>query len=90
VDYIQHVPMFWYGPGHIKAQGETGQRTLADIAPTQAKILTSTGSRRPTAPPDERDPARPDAAEARVVLVWDSAGINVLQKHEQQWPYLRP
>ena len=21
-DYIQHIPMFWYGPGHIRAQGE--------------------------------------------------------------------
>ena len=39
-DYIQHVPMFWYGPGHIKAQGEVGGNvTLADIAPTQSKLL---------------------------------------------------
>jgi hypothetical protein len=49
-DYIQHVPMFWYGPGHIAANGQIpGAVTLADIAPTQHRSCTSTGSPHPTA-----------------------------------------
>ena len=90
-DYIQHVPMFWYGPGHIKAQGEIGGNvTLADIAPTQAKILDFNGFTAPdgTAMTSAIQPGQ-TPPKLVVVLVWDSAGINVLQKHEQQWPYLR-
>jgi predicted AlkP superfamily pyrophosphatase or phosphodiesterase len=90
-DYIQHVPMFWYGPGHIKAQGQVGGNvTLADIAPTQAKILDFNGFTAPDGhalsnvlQPGQKPP------KLVIVLVWDSAGINVLQKHEAQWPYLR-
>ena len=38
--YIQDVPMLWYGPGYIKAQGPVQRPvTLAGIAPTQAQIL---------------------------------------------------
>ena len=36
-DYIQHVPMLWYGPGFIRAQGEVDRPvTVAGIAPTVA------------------------------------------------------
>jgi len=90
-DYIQHVPMFWYGPGHIKAQGEVGGNvTLADIAPTQAKLLDFNGFTAPdgTALSNAIQPGQ-KPPKLVVVLVWDSAGINVLQKHEAQWPYLR-
>ena len=90
-DYIQHVPMFWYGPGHIKAQGEVGGNvTLADIAPTQSKILDFNGFTAPDGhalsnviQPGQKPP------KLLIVLVWDSAGINVLQKHAAQWPYLK-
>jgi hypothetical protein len=38
--------------GHIKAQGEVGGNvTLADIAPTQAKLLDFNGFTAPMAPP---------------------------------------
>jgi len=90
-DYIQHVPMFWYGPGHIKAQGEVGGNvTLADVAPTQAKLLDFNGFTAPdgTALSNAIQPGQ-KPPKLVVVLVWDSAGINVLQKHEAQWPYLR-
>ncbi|HEX3299763.1 MAG TPA: alkaline phosphatase family protein [Actinomycetota bacterium] len=90
-DYIQHVPMFWYGPGHIKAQGQVGGNvTLADIAPTQAKILDFNGFTAPdgTALSNVIQPGQ-KPPKLVIVLVWDSAGINVLQKHAAQWPYLR-
>jgi len=90
-DYIQHVPMYWYGPGHIRAQGDTkGQVTLADVAPTQAELLHFDGfnaldgtSMSSAIQPGQTPP------KLVVVLVWDSAGINVLDTHKDQWPYLR-
>ena len=43
-DYIQRVPMLWYGPGIIEAQGEVDRPvTVADIAPTEAEILKFDG-----------------------------------------------
>ena len=91
-DYIQHIPMFWYGPGHIRAQGEVGggEVTLADIAPTQAALLNFDGFTAPdgtamtTAIQKGQTPPK-----LIVVLVWDSAGINVLQTHDKEWPYLK-
>src|SRR3954470_3166305 len=90
-DYIQHVPMFWYGPGHIKAQGEVGGNvTLADVAPTQSKLLNFDGFTAPdgTALSSAIQPGQ-KPPKLVIVLVWDSAGINVLQQHAAQWPYLR-
>lgn len=90
-DYIQDIPMFWYGPGHIRAQGDTaGAVTLADIAPTQADLLHFDGFTAPdgTAMTSAIDPGQ-SPPKLVVVLVWDSAGINVLDTHRGQWPYLR-
>ena len=43
-DYIQRVPMLWYGPGIIEARGEVDRPvTVADIAPTEAEILKFDG-----------------------------------------------
>ena len=49
-DYVEDVPMLWYGPGFVPA-GKTVKRpvTLAGIAPTAAKILHFDGSIRSTA-----------------------------------------
>jgi Type I phosphodiesterase / nucleotide pyrophosphatase len=90
-DYIQHVPMFWYGPGHIKAQGDIGgDVTLADVAPTEASLLHFDGFTAPDGKP-MRSAIQPNEAAPKllVVLVWDSAGINVLEKHAKEWPYLK-
>lgn len=94
-DYIQHVPMFWYGPGHIRAQGEVDDRevTLADIAPTQS-VLTGFPFEAPDGTPmtealDEAvgtDGYTPP--KVIVVMIWDAAGINVLEEHRGLWPYL--
>jgi len=90
-DYIQHVPMFWYGPGHIAANGQIpGSVTLADIAPTQASLLHFDGFTAPdgTAMTKAIEPGQ-TPPKLVVVLVWDSAGINVLQEHAKEWPYLK-
>ena len=88
---IQHVPMFWYGPGHIAANGEVpGTVTLADIAPTQSSLLQFDGFTAPdsTAMKKAIEPGQ-TPPKLVVVLVWDSAGINVLQEHAKEWPYLK-
>jgi type I phosphodiesterase/nucleotide pyrophosphatase len=90
-DYIQTVPMFWYGPGFIQARGMVGRPvTVADIAPTQAELLHFDGFRAPDGEvmsealqPTERIP------KLVVVMVWDAGGINVLEEHRDAWPYLR-
>ena len=90
-DYIQHVPMFWYGPGHIAANGQIpGAVTLADIAPTQASLLHFDGFTAPdgTSMTKAIEPGQ-TPPKLVVVLVWDSAGINVLQEHAKEWPYLK-
>jgi hypothetical protein len=94
-DYIQDVPMLWYGPGYIKAQGAVQRPvTLAGIAPTQAKLLDY-----PFKPVDEGPmseaiipPAdRPDPKPPKLVvtMVWDAGGVNVLRAHPDSWPYLK-
>jgi hypothetical protein len=47
-DYIQTVPMLWYGPGYIKPQGEVNRPvTSADVAPTSAELLKFDGFHAP-------------------------------------------
>ncbi len=90
-DYIQHVPMFWYGPGHIAAQGEVDRTvTLADIAPTQAELLGFDGFAAPDGKvmTEALEPtAGADPPKLIVVMVWDAGGINVLEEHREMWPY---
>ena len=39
-DYLQDVPLLWYGPGVIPALGSVDRPvTIADIAPTEAELL---------------------------------------------------
>jgi hypothetical protein len=94
-DYIQHIPMFWYGPGHIAARGRLYRPvTLADIAPTQAKLLGFPFEAVDGAPMREaldRSVGTEGYTPPKllVVLVWDAAGINVLDEHASLWPFTR-
>ncbi len=89
-DYMQTVPMFWYGPGFIRERGRVARPvTVADIAPTQAALLHFEGFRAldgevmaEALEPTERSP------KLIVVMVWDAGGINVLEEHRGAWPYL--
>jgi arylsulfatase A-like enzyme len=88
-DYLQDVPLLWYGPGIVPALGEVGRHaTIADIAPTQAELLgfdfPKVDGRRlpeidtPTTPP-----------RLIVTLVWDAGGTSVLEAFPDDWPELR-
>jgi len=91
-DYIQHVPLFWYGPGHVAARGEVRRPvTVADIAPTQAALLGFDGFEAPDGEVLREvlaTGAGEDPPKLLVVMVWDAAGINVLDEHRGLWPYL--
>jgi arylsulfatase A-like enzyme len=94
--YIQDVPMLWYGPGYIKAQGQVDRPvTLADIAPTQAALMNFDGFNAPdgTAMTEALDPSvgAPDyqPPKLEVTLVWDAGGVNVLKAHPDSWPFLK-
>ena len=91
--YVQDVPMFWYGPGYVRAQGPVARPvTLAGIAPTEARLLhydfhPIDGSPMTEAlAPDVASKAPPKLI---VTLVWDAGGRDVLNTWPHDWPYLR-
>lgn len=88
-DYLQDVPLFWYGPGIVPARGSVDRpASIADIAPTQAKLL---GFDLP--PVDGRAlpeiPAPSTPPRLIVTLVWDAGGMSVLDAFPEDWPELR-
>ncbi|HEX9822972.1 MAG TPA: alkaline phosphatase family protein [Actinomycetota bacterium] len=90
-DFLQDVPMFWYGPGQVPALGSVrGKVTAADIAPTMGKLVGFDFD----APDGEPLPevlSEPGAAPPRLVvlLIWDGAGRNVLAEWADDWPNLQ-
>jgi hypothetical protein len=86
--YLQEVPMFWYGPGHIRATGVVHRDvTMADVAATFGSLLDHpwpTGSPMHEAVLPDRDPPA-----LIVTVVWDGGGRNVLSTWPESWPRLR-
>lgn len=91
-DYLQHVPLFLYGPGYIEAQGSVDRPvTLASLAPTLANLV---GHDFPAPKPPLEEALvpegdRPGPPKLVVTLVWDSAGRNVLARWPGQWGVLK-
>jgi hypothetical protein len=89
-EYLQHVPLFLYGPGHVPPVGEVGRPvTVADLAPTMGEYL---GYPFPT--PDGRplhEAIEPggDPPKLILVVVWDSGGRNVMEHYGDAWPTVR-
>ena len=92
-DYIQTVPMFWYGPGVVRAQGEVDRQvTVAGIAPTSGEVLKFDGFRAPDGQPMTEallPKAEREVPKLLVTMVWDAAGINVLEEHPNAWPFTK-
>ena len=95
-EYVQRVPIAFYGPGFIRARGEIQPArvaTSADIAPTLAELLgMEWPSDRPSSAltdallPAEERPAPPRLI---VTIVWDGGGRDVLDQWPGQWPNLK-
>jgi hypothetical protein len=88
-DYLQDVPLLWYGPGIVPAVGSVDRPvTIADIAPTQAELLGFDFDA-PDGQALEEIP-RPDTPPPLIVtLVWDAGGRSVLDAFPNDWPVLR-
>lgn len=90
-EYVQRVPLFFYGPGHVPAAGRIARpATVADVAPTLARLLDldfDAPDGRPLSEAVAED--RPGPPRLILTLVWDSAGRNVLAEHPDAWPTLR-
>lgn len=92
-DYVQEVPLVFYGPGHIRSQGRIAvghEPTVTDLAPTLAELL---GTDWPGDRPGRivSDALQPGTAPPKlvVVVVWDGGGLNTLRAFPQAWPNLR-
>jgi hypothetical protein len=88
-DYLQDVPLLWYGPGVISPLGSVDRAvTLADVAPTQATLLGfDFDAPDGRALPEIAAPATPPPL--IVTLVWDAGGMSVLDAYPDDWPVLR-
>ena len=89
-NYLGHVPLVAYGPRHIKPGTYTQRGTMADLAPTAAKLIGYGGwPNRDGRPLKEmlKGAARPP--KLIVNVVWDGGGWNALEAHPDKWPYLK-
>ena len=89
-EYLQHVPLFFYGPGHVPAVGEVDRPvTVADIAPTFARLLGYDFDTPDGDPLDEAIEAAQQLPKLIVLVVWDGGGRNVLAEHPGAWRRFR-
>ncbi len=89
--YVNDVPLFWYGPGHVAARGVVNRPvTVAGIAPTEARFLHFDQFHAPDGiPMDEAILPGQQPPKLIVTMVWDAGGMDVLDTCKDAWPYLR-
>jgi len=87
--YAERVPIVVYAPGLVEPSDSTERVTLADLAPTTARLAGFDGFRAPDgrALPGITAPARPPRV--IVTFVIDGGGWNVLRRWPDAWPNLR-
>jgi hypothetical protein len=89
-NYLQRVPVFFYGPGHVPAAGQIGRPvTVADMAPTMAGHLGFEFDTADGDPLDEAIAGSADPPKLILVVVWDAGGRNVLAAHQAAWAPVR-
>lgn len=92
-DYVQEVPLVFYGPGFVQGRGELPldrEVTLADLAPTLAGLLGFSYSDTVGRPIEEvLVPHDKRQVPPRLVLtiVLDGGGWNVLRAWPGAWPH---
>lgn len=93
-DYLQEVPLVFYGPGFIRGRGRFAsdrEITVADLAPTLAELLDTEAPDGAGDPiPEVLLPESERNGEPRLILtvVWDGGGNNVLEAWPRTWPNL--
>jgi hypothetical protein len=88
-DYLTHVPWVIYGPGHLAAVGDVGSpTTMADLAPTTAKLIGFDGYRAPDGKARTQGLTQSDVPRLVITVVWDGGGYNVLNTYPRSWPFV--
>lgn len=87
--YVRGVPLIFYGPGYIQPGHHTAApATLADLAPTYARLMGFEDYRAPDgAPLTDGIDLDPEQAPALIVtVVIDGGGWNALRRWPRSWP----
>lgn len=89
-DYLTHVPLVAYGPGHFVAGEYSEEATMADLAPTTAALVgyDEWPKRDGRVLEEALDPSATEPPKLVVSMVWDGGGWNTLEAHEGEWPHL--
>ena len=90
-DYLQDVPLVFYGPGFIRDAGTISldrEVTLADVAPTQARMMGFSAFESDGTAIEEVLKPTGGTPAALVTVVIDGGGWNVLRTTEGTWPRL--
>jgi arylsulfatase A-like enzyme len=94
-DYLQHIPIVFYGPGIIPKTGDVARPvTMADVAPTLATLLhgslqTSDGHPMPEVARASGKSLTQAIPRLIVTVVWDGGGWDVLNHWGRSaWPNL--
>jgi arylsulfatase A-like enzyme len=92
-DYLQRVPLVFYGPGIFDPQEVDRPVTLADVAPTQAALVRASFDSDGTSLEEVASLKASDLTREppRLILtiVWDGAGWNGLDEFPDAWPHLK-
>lgn len=92
-DYLQRVPMIWYGPNFIEDAGPIDPKreiTVADIAPTHARLLGFDWPDTRSQPPMTEALSETDERPKLLVTISvDGGGLNALDRWPDRWPTLK-
>ena len=90
-DFLQQVPLVFYGPGIVQPQGRVEverEVTVADLAPTYAELMDYDFPRRHGRPLTEILPAGTPKPKLIFTAVIDGGGWNALEQWPNAWPHL--
>ena len=88
-DYLQNVPLVFYGPGRIAETGPIDEpASVADIYPTVGRLTGVPLPERDGKPLQSILESGAGAPKLIVLVVWDGVGRNVLTRWEGRWPNL--
>ncbi len=90
-DYLQNVPLVFYGPGFIKGSGEPleGPAETVDVFSTVGELVgVDLPHRDGRALEEILEQGRQDPPKLILTIVWDGVGRNVLERWPDAWPNL--
>ncbi len=89
-DYLQEIPLVLYGPGNIAASEDPVTRPshIVDVYPTIDRLLDVDLPPRDGRPLTEALAASKSSPKLILVVVWDGAGRQSLERWPEAWPTL--